>query len=74
MADYGVTGGNKGAIARFLIASAAAAIMLGSGAGTLMAQAVGDAAPDFTVDTVDGKYTLSGQRGKITVYFFSFPG
>lgn len=59
MTDYSFAGGNRGAIAKFLIASAAAAVMLVSGTGALMGQVVGDAAPDFTVDTFDGKHTLS---------------
>ena len=31
-------------------------------------------AMDFSVDTVDGKYVYSENKGKTLVYFFSFPG
>ena len=31
-------------------------------------------AMDFSVDTVNGKYVYSENKGKTLVYFFSFPG
>ncbi len=43
-------------------------------AGGLMGRESGSPLPDFTVDTFQGKYSLSGQKGKTLVYFFAFPG
>ena len=31
-------------------------------------------AMDFSVDTVNGKYVYSENKGKTLIYFFSFPG
>lgn len=30
--------------------------------------------PDFTIETLDGNFTLSEHLGKTVVLFFSFPG
>lgn len=42
--------------------------------GGLMGQQASKVVPDFSVDTADGKYVFSENRGKTLVYFFSFPG
>jgi len=42
--------------------------------GGLMGEPAAKVLPDFSVDTADGKYNFSEQRGKILIYFFSFPG
>lgn len=42
--------------------------------GGLIGEPAAKALPDFSVDTADGKYIFSEQRGKTLVYFFSFPG
>ncbi len=43
-------------------------------AGGLMGEPAAKIVPDFSVDTADGKYVFSENRGKTLVYFFSFPG
>ncbi len=40
----------------------------------LIGEPAAKALPDFSVDTADGKYVFSENRGKTLVYFFSFPG
>ena len=42
--------------------------------GGLMGEPAAKALPDFSVDTANGKYIFSEQRGKTLIYFFSFPG
>ncbi|MFQ5851900.1 MAG: hypothetical protein ACE5JU_15120 [Candidatus Binatia bacterium] len=34
----------------------------------------GEPAPDVTLNTVDGEFRLSQQRGKVLLLYFSFPG
>ncbi len=36
--------------------------------------AVGRPAPDVTLNTTNGGFRLSEQRGKVLVFYFSFPG
>lgn len=37
-------------------------------------RAAGEPAPDVTLNTVDGEFRLSQQRGKVLLLYFSFPG
>ena len=74
---------------KFVVPSAVAAIFLGVvfyqffgagfSVGNLLNAGIGNGkkplvAMDFSVDTVDGKYVYSENKGKTLVYFFSFPG
>ncbi|MFQ5852500.1 MAG: hypothetical protein ACE5JU_18215 [Candidatus Binatia bacterium] len=36
--------------------------------------AVGEPAPDVTLNTANGEFRLSQQRGKVLLLYFSFPG
>lgn len=36
--------------------------------------AVSERAPDLVLATLDGRFRLSDQTGKVTVLYFSFPG
>ncbi len=59
---------------RFFLAAISAAMVLALlMAGTTTAQAVAPL-PDFSVDTFNGPYVFSEQKGKTLIYFFSFPG
>ena len=74
---------------KFVVLSAVAAIFFGFvfyqkfttgfSAGSLFNAGIGNeekplVAMDFSVDTVNGKYVFSENKGKTLVYFFSFPG
>ena len=74
---------------KFLVFSAVAAILFvfvfyqkfttGFSAGSLLNAGIANeekplVAMDFSVDTVNGKYVFSENKGKTLVYFFSFPG
>ena len=37
-------------------------------------RAAGEPAPDVTLNTADGEFRLSQQRGKVLLLYFSFPG
>ncbi len=37
-------------------------------------RAAGEPAPDITLNTSDGEFRLSQQRGKVLLLYFSFPG
>lgn len=37
-------------------------------------RAAGEPAPDITLNTADGEFRLSQQRGKVLLLYFSFPG
>jgi len=37
-------------------------------------KAAGGLAPDVRLNTADGEFRLSQQRGKVVVLYFSFPG
>ena len=59
---------------RFSLAAISAAMVLDLlMAGTISAQAPAPL-PDFSVDTFNGPYAFSEQKGKTLIYFFSFPG
>ncbi len=59
---------------RFSLAAISAVMVLALlMAGTPTAQAAAPL-PDFSVDTFNGPYAFSEQKGKTLIYFFSFPG
>lgn len=61
-------------VIRFSLAAITAAMVLALlMAGTTTAQAAAPL-PDFSVDTFNGPYVFSEQKGKTLIYFFSFPG
>ena len=61
---------NRKRFLALLVAGALALAMLPVGAAWAAARTVAD----FSVTIAGGKHTFSQQRGKVMVYFFSFPG
>ena len=70
VAPQGRPGGlNRKRFLALLVAGALALALLPVGAAWAAARTVAD----FSVTIAGGKHTFSQQRGKVMIYFFSFP-
>lgn len=58
---------------RILVLGIAAFFLVSCGSSSGGEQAEGEAAPDFTIPTNAGNFTLSEQRGNVVFLFYSSP-
>ncbi len=56
----------------FIVGILATSLFAGHMVGNSRASA--EPAPDITLNTADGEFRLSQQRGKVLLLYFSFPG